>query len=121
MTELSENLLHPSVGSGGVIAVMGYLVVFFGIVLLLVVVTAMGRIMVSRQKKKETIAAAATTKNQVPVPAKVEVPKANGTAGAIKLYNVSERDAALVMAIVAYRLGKPVNELRFRSIKEVKE
>ena len=38
---------------------------------------------------------------------------------AIKLYNTDPRDAAMVMAIVADSLGKPINELRFISIREV--
>ena len=44
-----------------------------------------------------------------------------GTAGELKLYNVEKRDAAMVMAIVADKLGKPLNELRFISIREVTE
>lgn len=46
---------------------------------------------------------------------------APGSAGELKLYDTDPRDAAMVMAIVADTLGKPVNELRFISIKEVKE
>ena len=46
---------------------------------------------------------------------------APGTAGELKLYDTDPRDAAMVMAIVADTLGKPLNELRFISIKEVKE
>ena len=41
--------------------------------------------------------------------------------GELKLYDTDPRDAAMVMAIVADTLGKPLNELRFKSIKEVKE
>ena len=39
----------------------------------------------------------------------------------MKLYDTDPRDAAMIMAIVADTLGKPINELRFISIKEVKE
>jgi len=46
---------------------------------------------------------------------------APGSAGKIKLNDVDPRTAALVMAIVADKMGKPLNELRFISIKEVKE
>ena len=62
-----------------------------------------------------------------PVPAAAPAapaPKAEpapGTAGDFKLYNTDPRDAAMVMAIVADSLGKPLNELRFISIREVKE
>ena len=54
-----------------------------------------------------------------PVPPTAPAKPAPGTAGELKLYNVNERDAAMVMAIVADSLGKPLNELRFISIREV--
>ena len=47
-------------------------------------------------------------------------PVAPGSAGRLKLYDTPPKTAAMVMAIVADRLGKPINELRFISIKEVK-
>lgn len=46
-------------------------------------------------------------------------PAAPGTAGQIKLHNVPPKTAAMLMAIVADKTGKPLNELRFVSIKEV--
>ena len=46
---------------------------------------------------------------------------APGTAGQLKLYNVDPKTAAMLMAIVANKMGKPINELRFLSIKEVSE
>ncbi len=48
-----------------------------------------------------------------------EAPKAPGSAGKLKLYNVEPKTAAMIMAIVADQMGKPLNELRFISIKEV--
>jgi len=55
-----------------------------------------------------------------PVPAEV-LPKsaAPGSAGQIKLHGVEGKTAAMLMAIVAHKMGKPLNELRFISIKEV--
>ena len=54
------------------------------------------------------------------VPAKIpEKPAAPGSAGQIKIHNVPPKTAAMLMAIVADKLGKPLNELRFISIKEV--
>ena len=47
-------------------------------------------------------------------------PTAPGSAGAIKLHDVEPKTAAMLMAIVADKMGKPLNELRFISIKEVK-
>ncbi len=55
-----------------------------------------------------------------PVPTKVrEVAAAPGSAGQIKLHNVEPKTAAMLMAIVANKMDKPLNELRFISIKEV--
>ena len=50
----------------------------------------------------------------------VDAPAAPGTAGKLKLYDVEPKTAAMLMAIVADKMGKPLNELRFKSIKEVK-
>ena len=55
-----------------------------------------------------------------PVPVKEpEKPAAPGSAGQIKIHNVPPKTAAMLMAIVADKMGKPLNELRFISIKEV--
>ena len=55
-------------------------------------------------------------------PAKaVDTAAAPGSAGEIKLHDVSPKTAAMAMAIVADSLKKPLNELRFISIKEVKK
>ena len=68
---------------------------------------------------KAPAAAAPAAAPAAPAPAKTADP-APGTAGDFKLYNTDPRDAAMVMAIVADTLGKPLNELRFISIREVK-
>ena len=55
-----------------------------------------------------------------PVPVnEPEIPVAPGSAGQIKIHNVPPKTAAMLMAIVADTMGKPLNELRFISIKEV--
>ena len=52
--------------------------------------------------------------------ANIPAPTAPGSAGVLKLHDVEPKTAAMLMAIIADRLGKPLNELRFISIKEVK-
>ena len=79
-------------------------------VLALVVVIAVIRKAVSKKK-----AAPAVSES----PAPVELPTAPGSAGQLKLHNVEPKTAAMLMAIVADKMGKPINELRFISIKEV--
>ena len=49
----------------------------------------------------------------------VDAPVAPGAAGELKLHNVEPKIAAMLMAIVADKMQKPINELRFISIKEV--
>ena len=56
----------------------------------------------------------------VPTAAPAAAPVAPGTAGQLKLHDVEPKTAAMIMAIVADKMGKPLNELRFISIKEVK-
>lgn len=49
-----------------------------------------------------------------------DTPVAPGSAGKVKIHDVAPKTAAMLMAIVADKLQKPLNELRFVSIKEVK-
>ena len=97
----------------GVIALLGYAVVFFGLILLMIVVTVMGKIFMAKDKKAAAAAPA-------PVAAAPAAPAAPGTAGQLMLHDVEPKTAAMIMAIVADKMGKPLNELRFISIKEVK-
>ena len=68
---------------------------------------------------------AISNKNAAAAPVQAEkvpaapAPEAPGSAGQLKLHNVEPKTAAMLMAIVADKLGKPLNELRFISIKEV--
>ncbi len=110
MTEL----VHISVPTALSTALLGYGVVFLGLVLLMFVLQIMGKIM-HKEKAPEAEVPAEKTAPAAPAPT------APGTAGDLKLYDTDPRDAAMIMAIVADALGKPLNELRFISIREVRE
>ena len=98
----------------GLYGILGYATVFLGLLLLMVVVMIMGKIFTAKAAKAAPAAAPA------PVAEKpAQAPVAPGTAGQLKLHNVEPKTAAMLMAIVADKLGKPLNELRFISIKEV--
>jgi len=118
MLTATTDLVNLGVGPAAVMALMGYAVVFLGIVLLMIVVMIMGKIFIAQAAKKaapvETAAAPAAPA------APVEAPVAPGTAGQLKTYDVEPKTCAMLMAIVADKMGKPLNELRFISIKEVK-
>ena len=105
------------VGEALVYALLGYVVVFFGISLLMAVVMVMGKIFIAKDRKAAAAKAAAAPVAAAPAAPK---PTAPGSAGELKLHDVEPKTAAMIMAIVADKMGKPLNELRFISIKEVK-
>ena len=111
------NIQMP-IGEALVYTLLGYVVVFFGISLLMIVVIIMGKIFIAKDKKAAAAKAAAAPAAAAPVEA--PKPTAPGSAGELKLHDVEPKTAAMLMAIVADKMGKPLNELRFISIKEVK-
>ena len=116
---LASNLENISIGDAGITALLGYAVVFAGLIALMIVITLLGK---AFSVKKAAPAAAPAPVAAAPVvpAAPVAEPAAPGTAGQLKLYDVPPKTAAMLMAIVAEETGKPLNELRFTSIKEVK-
>ena len=110
-----------SIGDAGILALLGYAVVFFGLILLMLVITAMGKIFIAKDKKAAEAAKASLAASVPTTPApEAHGEPAPGTAGQLKLHDVEPKTAAMLMAIVADKMGKPLNELRFISIKEVK-
>jgi len=109
------------VGDNVLTAVLGYCIVFAGLMVLMAIVYAMGAVFKKLEARKKPLPAAPAPQidEAKSEPEPVGDP-ARGSAGEIKLYNVSDRDAAMIMSIVASQMGKPLNELRFKSIKEVK-
>ena len=119
-----NDLVNLSLGDGAGIAVLGYLVVFLGIVMLMLVVMGMSRVMIASKAKAAKTApvkAADIPADAIPLTGPQAAITAPGTAGELKLYDTEPRDAAMIMAILADSLGKPLNELRFLSIREIKE
>ena len=114
----AEGRMTLDIGNNLLYAILGYLVVFIGLTLLMVVIIIVGKIMVAKLKK--ALKAPADAPAAAEAPAVKALPAAPGTAGEVKIYDTDPRDAAMIMAIVADKLQKPLNELRFVSIKEVK-
>ena len=115
------------IADAAVIALLGYAVVFFGLILLMAVITIMGRCFISMEKKSIAKEHEALSQIHNPAPTapaasadSVTAQPAPGTAGNLKLYDTPPKTAAMIMAIVADKMGKPLNELRFKSIREVK-
>ena len=119
LTLASEHpLANIGVADAAIVAVLGYGIVFVGLIALMLVVIALGKAFTAAAKKKQ---AAQEVPAEDPAPvAAAEPEKAPGSAGILKLHDVEPKTAAMIMAIVADKMGKPLNELRFTSIKEVK-
>ena len=124
-----SDLAQIGVADAAIVALTGYAMVFFGLISLMLVIMGMSKIFIARDKKlaAETAAKEAEmsavpvaphTKGEIVLPTHSQ--PAPGTAGQLKLYDVEPKTAAMIMAIVANKMGKPLNELRFISIKEVK-
>lgn len=111
---VNEAMVDISVGTAGIAAVLGYAVVFLGLVILMFVILLVGKLMVASRAKKS--GKAETKTENLPS----DVVYASGSAGKIALHGVEPKTAALLMAIVADKMGKPINELQFKSIREVK-
>ena len=105
-----------SIGTAALIVVLGMAVVFFGLILLMYVTKIAGAI-INRKKSAEPAAAPAAA----PAAPAVKTAPAPGTAGKIVLHDVPDKTAAMLMAIVASKTGKPLNQLRFISIREIKD
>lgn len=99
----------------------GFLISLVGLgmvlVLLMVLIGVLALLSFSVQKlvpkkQENTAVAPQVTTEKVPAP---------GSCGNLILENVSDRDAAMIMAILANKLEKPLHELRFTSIREIKE
>ena len=124
------------VGDAALLALIGIAIVFVVLILLMLIVQLEGKIFEGSEKlrekhpewsekiqngkqkmtfwKKKEQKQEEDTQNQ-------EKQYAQGTCGELKLINTDERDAAMIMAIVADETNTPLNELRFKSIKRVEE
>ncbi len=116
-----SSLKDIGIADSAIVALLGYGVVFLGLIALMVVVIIIGKIFVAAANKQKKVQAPAVAAPETPLPTpEAPKPTAPGSAGALKLHDVEPKTAAMIMAIVADKMGKPLNELRFLSIKEVK-
>ncbi len=124
-----------SVGNAALLALIGTVIVFVVLILLMLIVQLEGKIFEGSEKLREKhpewnekIQNAKQKmmfwkkKKEKQEDTQVEEKQyAQGTCGELKLINTDERDAAMIMAIVADETQTPLNELRFKSIKRVEE
>jgi len=128
---------HISVVDALLLALIGIVIVFIVLIALMLIVSLVGKIFDGSEKlqakhpewgekiaevKSKMMFWKKSDKNKEETPVTEEQqPLAAGTCGELKLINTDERDAAMIMAIVADSTGIPLNELRFKSIKKVED
>ena len=98
-------------------SIVGMLIVFFVLIMLFVMIKVMRGLTESMSAPQAAAATVAPTAPAVPAANPNMVP-AKGSVGEVKLYDVDDKTAAIIMAIVADKLEAPLNELRFHSIRE---
>lgn len=119
-TEAATKSSEFTIGDAAVTAVFGYAVVFAGLIILMILICCTGAYFKAKSDK-EAAKNAAPAASAAPAAAPTAEKKvAPGSAGHVKLYDVPDKEAAMIMAIVADKMKKPINELHFISIKEVK-
>ena len=114
---INQAMVDVPIGTAALIVVLGMAVVFFGLILLMLVTKASGKIMQNKEAAAKAAAPAPAPAAAAPA-APAAKAFAPGSAGEVKLHD--DRIAAMLMAIVADKMGKPLNELRFLSIREIK-
>lgn len=114
-------------GEGALLSLIGFALVMLVLIVLMCFIYLMAYIFKKTEGKDLSFKTLwqKITKKEVPQ-AETAAPKvteatAPGTGGEFKLHGVPPEIAAMAMAIVADELKTPVNELRFISIKEIKE
>ena len=104
-----------------IVSAVGILIVFAVLAILMGIIMLMGLIMDKSPalaakmpwlKRKKKAAEEAAPAGAEPAP---------GSCGELVLVKTEDRDAAMIMAIVADTLGVPLNTLRFKSIKRLED
>ncbi|MBR4304656.1 MAG: OadG family protein [Clostridia bacterium] len=107
------------IGGAAVTALLGYSVVFFGLVLLMGVIALFGKLMAGKKASAPAAAPAPAAPAAAPVAEKKPDIGVRDGVRVCDLNGVDDKTAAMIMAIVADKTGIPLNELRFISIKEL--
>lgn len=111
-----------SFGQALMIALSGFITVFLMLVILWGLIVAINKVTSSFIKEPEVKKAPRRTPAARPAPATaaeaVETEKKT-YGGEIKLFNVDEKTAACIMAIISDETKIPLDQLIFRSIKAV--
>ncbi len=106
-----NDYVNPSISESLLIALIGFVTVFVVLIVLMYIIAFVSKIFSDKKSQAAPVQQPAAS----PAPAE---PREVYTG--VKLNGVDEKTAAILMAIVADKMDKPLDNLRFISIKEVK-
>ncbi len=115
-----------SISGNGMVVVLVVLVVLAVLVLL---ISKAVRAAQGKSAEEETTCAATVGDAPVAAPAVSAAPAPtaaaplpeNQSAGTLELYDCTEKEAAVIMAIISNESGVPLNRLEFKSIKAIEK
>ena len=107
---------HMGFGASLLFSVIGIALVFAVLIVLSLFIRLVSAIIRAVEHTPAAAPAAQSAVVSAPQPQEALIP---GSTGDILLHNVDDPTAALVMAIVVDELQLPLNELVFRSIREI--
>ena len=112
-----------SVPESFLLSLVGFSLVFAVLLVLILVIRTIAGVSQKMEKPaaegaSPVVPAVTLSNSSTPETEKIPAP---GSLGDIDLYSVDDKTAALLMAVVADELKTPLNELRFKSIKELEE
>ena len=102
------DLVNLSLSNSLLISIIGFATVFLVLIVLMFIISAISKFASEKQKAS------------APAPVAQPVQENKEVYTGVKLIDVTDKDAAVIMAIVANKLDKPLDNLRFISIREVK-
>lgn len=106
-------------GEALMVALSGFLVVFLMLIILWGIIVMINKVVTAIEKKAEDTAVPSFPEE----PVRQEAPAAESTSqtygGEIALYDVDEKTAATIMAIISHETKIPLNQLVFKSIRAV--
>lgn len=116
-----------SIGEALNVSVTGFVVVMLILALLAVLVLLLSKAIraveggTKKAKKAEAVPTQAESVSDVSASVSGTPLPMNTSAGSLDTYNVDEKTAAVIMAIISHESGIPLNRLQFKSIKRIEK
>ena len=102
---------NPSIADALIIALVGFATVFVVLIVLMGIIALISKLFGGKTAPADEPEA---------VSAAPEAERTEDNYTGVKLHGIDDKTAAVLMAIVAHKLNKPLDNLRFISVREVK-